>query len=223
MGKAFFITGTDTGAGKTWSTLALMHYFKQQGLSVIGMKPVAAGCEWIDGQLKNEDALLLQQHSSIELSYEEVNPYAFEAAVSPHLAGIENPVQLEGVLQAFDCLKQKADVIIVEGAGGWLAPLNNESDIADLAEALNIPVILVVAIRLGCINHARLTFQAIQDRKIQCAGWLAACVDPRMDMQAENIQTVKEKLATPLLGLLPHVEENDFDRLAKKIIGRKLI
>jgi len=223
MGKAFFITGTDTGAGKTWSTVALMHYFKQQGLSVIGMKPVAAGCEWIDGQLKNEDALLLQQHSSVALRYDEVNPYAFEAAVSPHLAGIENPVQLERVLQAFDCLKKKADVIIVEGAGGWLAPLNNENDIADLAEALNIPVILVVAIRLGCINHARLTFQAIQDRKIQCAGWIAACVDPGMKKQAENIQTLKEKLTTPMLGVLPYVEEKDFERLAKKIIGRKLI
>ncbi|NOQ76593.1 MAG: dethiobiotin synthase [Methylococcaceae bacterium] len=223
MEKSFFITGTDTGAGKTWSTLALMHYFKQQGLSVAGMKPVAAGCEWIDGQLKNEDALLLQQHSSVALAYEEVNPYAFEAPVSPHLAGVDNPVQLDVIVQAFDCLKNKADVVIVEGAGGWLAPINNENDIADLASVLNIPIVMVVAIRLGCINHARLTFQVIQASKVECAGWLAVCVDPEMKKQAENIEAIKARLAIPMLGVLPYVEKMDVNGMAKHIIGRKLI
>jgi len=223
MEKSFFITGTDTGAGKTWSTLALMHYFKQQGLSVVGMKPVAAGCEWIDGQLKNEDALLLQKHSSVELRYEDVNPYAFEAPVSPHLAGIENPVQLDVILQAFDYLKSKAEVIVVEGAGGWLAPINRKADIADLAKQLNVPVIMVVAIRLGCINHARLTYQAIQESNVECAGWLAVCVDPAMKKQTENIETIMEALPVPMLGVLPYIEEMDLNKLASNLIDRKLI
>jgi len=223
MEKSFFVTGTDTGAGKTWSTLVLMHYFKQQGLSVIGMKPVAAGCEWIDGQLKNEDALLLQQHSSIKLAYDEINPYAFEEPVSPHLAGVENPVQFGVLLQAYEKLKNKADVVIVEGAGGWLAPLNNESDIADFAIALDIPVIVVVAIRLGCINHARLTIQSIEQSKVNCAGWLAVCIDPEMDKQIENIETLKQKIATPLLGIIPYAEKMDFGRQVEDLIERKLI
>jgi len=223
MEKSFFITGTDTGAGKTWSTLVLMHYFKQQGLSVIGMKPVAAGCEWIDEQLKNEDALLLQQHSSIKLAYEEINPYAFEEPVSPHLAGVENPVQFDVLLQAYEKLKNKADVVIVEGAGGWLAPLNNESDIAGFAIALDIPVIVVVAIRLGCINHARLTVQSIQQSKVNCAGWLAVCIDPEMDKQTENIETLQKKLTIPLLGVIPYAEKIDFERQSEDLIERKLI
>jgi len=223
MEKSFFITGTDTGAGKTWSTLVLMHYFKQQGLSVIGMKPVAAGCEWIDGQLKNEDALLLQQHSSIKLAYQEINPYAFEEPVSPHLAGVENPVQFDVLLQAYDKLTNKADVVIVEGAGGWLAPLNNESDIADFAIALDIPVVVVVAIRLGCINHARLTIQSIEQSKVNCAGWLAVCIDPEMDKQIENIETLQKKLTIPLLGVIPYAEKIDFERQSEDLIERKLI
>jgi len=223
MEKSFFITGTDTGAGKTWSTLVLMHYFKQQGLSVIGMKPVAAGCEWIDEQLKNEDALLLQQHSSIKLAYEEINPYAFEEPVSPHLAGVGNPVQFDVLLQAYEKLKNKADVVIVEGAGGWLAPLNEKNDIADFAIALDIPVIAVVAIRLGCINHARLTIQSIQQSKVNCAGWLAVCIDPDMDKQTENIETLQKKLAVPLLGVIPYAENMDFGRQVEDLIERKLI
>jgi len=223
MEKSFFITGTDTGAGKTWSTLVLMHYFKQQGLSVVGMKPVAAGCDWIDEQLKNEDALLLQQHSSIKLAYEEINPYAFEAPISPHLAGVENPVQFDVLLQAYEKLTNKADVVIVEGAGGWLAPLNNESDIAGFAIALDIPVIVVVAIRLGCINHARLTVQSIQQSIVNCAGWLAVCIDPEMDKQTENIETLQKKLTIPLLGVIPYAEKIDFERQSKDLIERKLI
>jgi len=223
MTKSFFITGTDTDAGKTWATVALMRHFKNQGLAVVGMKPVAAGCEWIDGQLKNADALLLQQNSSERWSYDEINPYAYELAVSPHLATTQNPVQLDTIIQSFEHLKAKSDVVIVEGAGGWFAPLNNEDDIADLAKKLKIPVIIVVAIRLGCINHARLTFQAVQAANVECTGWLAVCVDPKMQLQAENIDTIKNKLSTPLLGVLPYIAEKDFDLLAKNITGEKLI
>ncbi len=218
MKKSFFITGTDTGVGKTWATVALMRYFKAQGQSVIGMKPVAAGCEWIEGQLKNDDALLLQKNASIELRYEAVNPYAFEQPVSPHLAADKNTVQVDKIMQSFDILRGKADIVLVEGAGGWLAPLSDKLDISDLAKKMNIPVIMVVAIRLGCINHARLTFQAIESAKVECAGWLAMCVDPDMQRQAENIETIKNKISAPLLGILPFSEAIDFDLLAKNII-----
>ena len=214
MKKGFFITGTDTDVGKNWATIALMQYFKNQGYSVIGMKPVAAGCEWQDGVLKNQDALLMQENASLTLDYQMINPYAFEMPVSPHLAAGENPVQLNVIEKTFDELKEKADVVLVEGAGGWFAPLSNEFDIVDLAKILHLPVILVVAIRLGCINHARLTFQAIQAEKMECAGWIAMIVEPKMSMQTENIAMIKDKILVPLLGVLPYSEQMDFDLLA---------
>lgn len=215
--KGFFITGTDTGAGKTWATIALMRYFKLQGNIVVGMKPVATGCNWHNGQLKNSDALLVQENSSIQLDYQEINPYAFETPVSPHLAAKNNPVKVEVILQAFNNLKDKADIVLVEGVGGWLAPLSHEYDVSDLVKALQLPVIMVVAIRLGCINHARLTFQAIQEAKIKCAGWIAMCIDPDMTMRQQNIDTIKNKIATPLFGTLPYSEEKDFDALVARI------
>ncbi len=223
MKKAYFITGTDTGIGKTWATVALMRYFKQQGHAVIGMKPVAAGCERVQGQLKNEDALLLQQNASVQLEYDEINPYAFEMPVSPHLASQGEQVEFDCILQSFTKLKDKADVLLVEGAGGWFAPLNNDSDIADLAKALKIPVIMVVGIRLGCINHARLSFVAMQASGVSCAGWIAMCLDQNMAMRDENIETIKKQTSAPLLGVLPYTPEMDFNSLSSKINGEILI
>ncbi len=217
MKKGYFITGTDTDVGKTWATIALMRYFKNQGYSVIGMKPVAAGCEWQEGVLKNEDALLMQENASLEIEYKKINPYAFEMPVSPHLAASKNPVSLKVIKNIFDELKDNADVILVEGAGGWLAPLSYEYDIADLAKKLHLPVIFVVAIRLGCINHARLTFQAIQADNVECAGWIAMCVDPDMPKQTENISMIKDKVSVPLLGVLPYSDLMDFDFLAEHL------
>ncbi len=215
MNKGFFITGTDTNVGKTWATIALMRHFKNQGYSVIGMKPVAAGCEWQDGVLKNQDALLMQENASLAIDYQMINPYAFEMPVSPHLAAAgKNSVQLNVIEKTFDELKEKSDVIVVEGAGGWLAPLSFNYDIADLAKTLHLPVILVIAIRLGCINHARLTFQAIQAEKVVCAGWLAMIVDPKMPMKTENIAMIKGKISAPLIGVLPYSEQMDFNLLA---------
>lgn len=214
MKKGFFVTGTDTGVGKTWATLALMQYFKNKGFSVVGMKPVAAGCEWQNGQLLNEDAVLLHENASVSLDYNEVNPYAFEMPVSPHLAAKEAVVQLDVIKQSFDHLKTKADVVIVEGAGGWFAPLNPQEDIADLAKTLQLPVILVVAIKLGCINHARLTLQAIIESNVQCAGWVAMCLDSEMPMQNENIETISNKLSVPLLGVLPYTDKKNIEDLA---------
>ena len=223
MKKGFFITGTDTGVGKTWATVALMRYFKAQGLSVIGMKPVAAGCEWQNGLLHNEDALLIQENASFMLDYNEINPYAFEMPVSPHLAAMKNTVQLDVLIQAFNSVKDKADVLLVEGAGGWLAPLSNACDIADLAKALQLPVVMIVAIKLGCINHARLTYQSIKASGCECAGWLAMCVEPDMSMLDGNIESIKNKISVPLLGVLPYTQEKDFDILAENIIKDTLI
>jgi dethiobiotin synthetase len=218
MKKSFFITGTDTGVGKTCATVALMHYFKQQGQTVLGMKPVAAGCEWMDGQFKNEDALLLQEHASDQLQYTDINPYAFELPVSPHLAAKDNPVKIEKIVESFIAISNKAEVVLVEGAGGWFAPLNKEQDIADLAQALNIPVILVVGIKLGCINHAKLTFQAINATDIQCHGWLAVCNDADMQCLGKNIETIKEMASAPLLGVLPYMKKIDYQKLASEIV-----
>ena len=224
MEKGYFITGTDTNVGKTWATIALMRYFKQQGKSVIGMKPVASGCsvplsarECQDGQLKNADALLIQENASIKINYDLINPYAYELPVSPHIAGINNPVKLATVVEKFNALKELAEIVLVEGAGGWYAPLNDSEDISDLAKSLAIPVILVVAIRLGCINHAKLTWQAIQHSGITCAGWIAVCVDPDMLKPDENICTIKTALKVPLLGVLPYLASADFDLLVGKL------
>jgi len=224
MEKGYFITGTDTNAGKTWATIALMRYFKQRGKSVVGMKPVAAGCsfpcaawECQDGQLKNEDALLIQENASIQIDYDLINPYAYELPVSPHIAGINNPVNLPKIVERFNTLKELAEIVLVEGAGGWYAPLNDSEDISDLAKTLALPVIIVVAIRLGCINHAKLTWQAIQHSDVPCAGWIAVCTDPDMLNRDENIHTIKTALNVPLLGVLPYLASADFDLLAGKL------
>jgi dethiobiotin synthetase len=224
MEKGYFITGTDTNAGKTWATIALMRYFKQQGKTVVGMKPVASGCsfpyaawECQDGQLKNEDALLIQENASLQIDYDLINPYAYELPVSPHIAGINNPVNLVKIVESFNVLKELADIVLVEGAGGWYAPLNGHEDISDLAKALALPVILVVAIRLGCINHAKLTYEAIQRSGIPCVGWIAVCVDPDMLNRDENIDTIKTAFNAPLLGMLPYTASADFDLFARRL------
>lgn len=218
MEKAYFITGTDTNVGKTWATIALMRYFKNCGKSVAGMKPVASGCLMQDGQLKNEDALLIQENASIPIDYDLINPYAYEMPVSPHIAGVKNPVKLDQLVARFELLKNMADIVVVEGAGGWYTPLNEREAVSDLAKALALPVILVVAIRLGCINHARLTCQAIKQSGENCVGWIAVCTDPNLLSRDENIQTIKAVLDTPLLGVLPYREAADFNFFSEQLM-----
>lgn len=217
MQKGYFITGTDTNVGKTWATLALMHYFRKLGKSVVGMKPVASGCFMENGRLVNEDALQLQQHASVKADYELINPYAYAVPVSPHIAGKQDPVALNKVVSCFDELKQLADIVLVEGAGGWYTPINEQQDIADLAKTLALPVIVVVAIRLGCINHAKLTCLAIQQSQVSCTGWIAMCSDPDVLCREATINTLKSGLALPLLGILPYNEMADFDLFAQQI------
>jgi dethiobiotin synthetase len=215
MEKGYFITGTDTNVGKTWATVALMRYFKGQAKSVIGLKPVASGCTFLNGLLVNDDALLLQENSTMKLDYQVVNPYAFELPVPPHIAGKVNPVDLNVIVNGFNAIKDQAQIILAEGAGGWHSPLNENQDNCDLAVALNLPVLLVVAIKLGCINHAQLSHQAILKSGAQCAGWIAVCLDPELLCIKENIDTLKKRLGSHFCGALPYTKTQDFDLLAK--------
>jgi len=217
MNKHYFITGTDTNIGKTWATAAMMHKLRQLGKTVVGMKPVASGCTLQAGQWRNDDALMLQANASAPVAYPLINPYAYEEAVSPHLAGRHDPLSMDKVRACYAQLQTKAEWVLVEGAGGWLSPVNADADNGDLAKALGLPVILVVGIRLGCINHAKLTAQAIAAKGLPCAGWLANRLDRDMPYQQENIATLQAALAAPLLGVLPYQEALDLAALSSNL------
>lgn len=192
----FFITGTDTNAGKTYVACKLIQQYIAQGYKVVGMKPVAAGCELIDGVWVNDDVLKLEAASNVKVPRALVNPYSFNVAIAPHIAAEKVGVQIEiaVIQQAFDALKKLADIVIVEGAGGFLVPLNVTETMADLAAALDAAVILVVGIKLGCINHTLLTAEAIKARKLNLHGWVANQIEPDMAFNDENIATISQKL-----------------------------
>jgi dethiobiotin synthetase len=201
MKQAFFVTGTDTGVGKTHIACKLIAAYVAQGYKVIGMKPVAAGCELVDGVWVNEDVLKLEAVSNVQAPRELINPYSFKEAIAPHIAaervGVE--INIEVIQQAFNKLKDIADIVIVEGAGGFLVPLNTMQSTADLALALNIPVILVVSMKLGCINHSLLTIEAIQARNLTLHGWVANLLDQNMNALAENEATLAQRIQAPKL------------------------
>lgn len=205
MKQAFFITGTDTGIGKTFVACRLIRQYVAQGYRVVGMKPIAAGCEQIDGQWVNEDVKLLMQASNVDAPLHLVNPYCFEAPIAPHIAAQQEhiDIQLEVILQAYQALTELADIVVVEGAGGLLVPLNAELTIADLAAALNIPIVFVVGMRLGCINHALLSLEVMQARHLSIEAWVANPIDPTMMCYAENLATLQQKFTgIPQLPLL---------------------
>jgi dethiobiotin synthetase len=201
-----FVTGTDTEVGKTRISTGLMAVLRQQGLKTAGMKPIASGCDWIDGQWKNEDALAMIAQSNIELPYATVNPFAFEPAIAPHIAAKQANVtiSLSVIKQQFEAIAAQADAVVVEGAGGWLVPLNDEKSMADLAVELNLPVVLVVAIKLGCINHALLSVEAIQQRGLKLVGWVANHM-VQQNESAEIIATLKQHITAPCLGIVPEL------------------
>lgn len=207
MGKGFFVTGTDTGIGKTTVSCALLHAFAAKGKKVIGMKPIVAGSE--NGQWADVEQLLVA--SNVNVTHQQINPYAFDPAISPHLAAKQSgmEIDLSVIHHAYQQLSAKADLVIVEGAGGFLVPINDGQNGADLAKMLNLPVIMVVGMRLGCLNHALLTAQAIQAAGLTLAGWVANCIDPQISMAAENITTLEQRLDCPLLGTLPFCRETD--------------
>lgn len=196
MKQAFFITGTDTNVGKTYVACKLIRQYVAQGYKVVGMKPVAAGCEFVDGKWVNDDVLKLEAASNVKAPRELINPYSFKEAIAPHiaaeLAGVE--IEIEVIKQAFDALATVADIVIVEGAGGFLVPINDNETMADLAIALNIPIIVTVGMKLGCINHTLLTVEAIKVRQLVFHGWVANQIDQNMQFYNENIATVAKKI-----------------------------
>ena len=207
---SFFIAGTDTGAGKTFVTALLLRAAQLAGHSALGMKPVAAG---VDANGCNEDVETLIAASSVAAPRRDVNPYLYQAAVSPHIVACEEgrPVDLNVIVAAYRRLAAQADGVLVEGVGGFRAPLSDTIDSADLACALGLPVILVVGLRLGCLNHALLTAQAIRTRGLPLAGWVGNHVDAAMARQSDNVQYLQthlqQEFALPCLGLVPHADQ----------------
>lgn len=214
--EAYFVTGTDTEVGKTFATCTLLHAARQKGFRAIGMKPVASG---IDHNGCNEDVEKLIAASSYAAPRELVNPYCFDAPVAPHIASvIENrPIEIERIAAAARDLATEADILLVEGVGGFLVPLGAHLDAADLAERLNYSIILVVGLRLGCLNHALLTVEAIHSRGLVLAGWIANCIDPEMSLPEENISALTDMLPAPLLGVLQWQQNADPAVAAKHI------
>ena len=222
----FFVTGTDTDVGKTFAGCALLNHAARQGLSTLGLKPVAAGCKQTSDGLRNDDALKLQAASTIAASYDEINPVRLEAAIAPHIAAEEagrlDRLQVSQLHAHIDevLAERRPDFAVVEGAGGWLVPLNSTAagteTFADLALALGYPVILVVALRLGCINHALLSCAAIESHGLKLAGWIANRPTPEfMTAEAENLATLEKLIKAPLLATLSHVpSEAGYDAAA---------
>jgi len=219
MMRGFFITGTDTGVGKTLIACALLHAFARAGRRVVGMKPVAAGAARKAAGLSNEDVVQLRAAANVEAPLELVNPYCFEPPIAPHLAAAQANVEIEldVIARAYAALATRAEVVIVEGVGGWRAPLNAMQDGADLAARLGLPVILVVGIRLGCLNHALLTAHAIEERGLVCAGWIANRIDPRMPEADRNVSALEQRLLAPLLGDIGYAAPPDAIRAAVRL------
>jgi len=207
----FFITGTDTGVGKTWVALALMHALQAQGLQVLGMKPVASGCSWIDGELRNEDALLLQRQASRMLPYAQVNPYAYSLPVAPDIAARQDnfPVNIDHIVAQCRVLEASADSVVVEGIGGWAVPLGESVKVADMALRLELPVILVVGLRLGCINHALLTWDAMARSGVTVAGWIASECERSFAYSDETLATLGREMGCACITRVFAISRND--------------
>lgn len=204
--STFFIAGTDTGVGKTHATCALLHALRAKDLTACGMKPVASGCFETAEGLRNDDALALQAASSAPMPYEWVNPLALREPLSPHLAAAHAGVEigLAPLRDAFERLHAVHDAVLVEGVGGWLVPLSRGLMASDIARQWQLPVILVVGLRLGCLNHALLSARAIATDGCRLVGWIGNRIDPDMAAVDENIATLRQLLPAPCLGVLPH-------------------
>lgn len=209
MGRGIFITGTDTEVGKTVVAVAVVRALVKAGLKVAVMKPVAAGAEVTPEGLRNEDALALMAAANVPYPYELVNPYCLEMPASPHIASAKAGISIEfrSIRAAYEKLSASADVVVVEGAGGWYVPLNGTQTMADLAATLNLPVLLVVGLRLGCLNHATLTARAVETDGLPLVGWFANHVQPRFEHAEENVASLKSRLRAPLLETIPYHPE----------------
>lgn len=209
---SFFVTGTDTEIGKTLTSGALLHAFGERGLRTAAMKPIAAGAEYRNGVWCNEDADFLAQAANVALPSALTTPYLCQTALAPHIAARQDGIRLEieQILQCYATVTQAANCVVVEGVGGFQVPLDDHYDTADLARALKLPVVLVVGLRLGCLNHALLTAAAICANGLPLAGWVANQIDPTMHCVDENIATLRlrfeQQYSAPLLGKIPHLE-----------------
>ena len=214
-----FVTGTDTEIGKTMISAAILHQLKVKGVRACGMKPVAAGAEMIDGQLHNEDADLLRAAGNVHLPVNITTPFMLRTPAAPHIAAAIDGVVIDPVpiIAAYAEIAAASDAVVVEGVGGFRVPLTDDFDTADLAAQLNLPVVLVVGVRLGCISHALLTVEAIIARNLVLAGWVANQVDPDMLYPDENIAALAARIPAPLLGRVPFMERPDHEQAAAYI------
>lgn len=222
----FFVTGTDTDSGKTLVSTALLSAFNREAARAgasrlsLGVKPVASGCEITEKGLRNSDALKLMSASSLKLSYEQVNPISFEPAIAPHIAAQQLGVNLspEAILAKLDrAAFAQADFCLIEGAGGWRLPLGEGRYLSELVQQLNLPVIIVVGMKLGCLNHAVLTQEAILADGLSIAGWVANCVDPNMSVFEENLASLRQLMQSPCLGCVPFLAEPNAQNAANYI------
>lgn len=211
--RGLFITGTDTGVGKTYVTEQILNQLSSQSISCVAMKPVACGATQTPNGLRNADAMKLQQASSVEVPYELLNPYCFEPEIAPHLAAQQAGVAIELsiILSAFEALSLLSDVIIVEGLGGWQVPLNLQSAkplfISTLAAQLQLPVVLVVALQLGCLNHALLNYHTIYNSECSMAGWVANRLNKNFISADACVETLEKQITAPLLAYLSHADD----------------
>jgi dethiobiotin synthetase len=203
--QGIFVTGTDTGCGKTEISLGLVLALQQRGLSVQTMKPVASGCERRAEGLRSGDAVRLGAQASREMPYELVNPYAFQSPVAPHIAAGQEGTDIDRLVihERAELLGAGADLLVVEGVGGWRVPLGPSLFVSDLPRELGLPVLMVVGMRLGCINHSLLTAEGVQGTGNRLAGWVANQIDPEMQVRDENLATLAALIAAPFLGLVP--------------------
>ena len=217
-----FITGTDTGVGKTRIATALCLAFAAAGKRVAAMKPVASGCTATPAGLRNDDAVALLDAMNVRASYADVNPYAFEPAIAPHIAALEagRPIDFDVLDRCFQRLSLQSEATIVEGAGGWLAPLDAQQTFADLAVRWQLDVILVVGLRLGCLNHALLTAESIERRGLRLCGWIGNSVDPIFERRDENLAALGTRIAAPCIGTYSHSPASGARDVAKSLVAK---
>lgn len=222
--KGLFVAGTDTGVGKTLIACALLQGFAARGLRVAGMKPVAAGAVRRRGVWHNDDVAQLRAAANVDVPQTAVNPYCFAPPIAPHIAAREAGVaiRMAVIAKSYAQLARSADLVVVEGAGGLLVPLGGTFSAADIPARLGLPVVLVVGLRLGCLNHALLTVAAMQARGLYLAGWIANRIDPAMARVAENLQTLHASIKAPLLGIVPYVRNPQSVKAVRAVDMKRL-
>jgi dethiobiotin synthetase len=223
--RKIFVTGTDTEIGKTFISRRIIEALVVKDLRVAGLKPIASDAEPVQGIMKNDDALQLQRASNISLSYKDVNPICFEPAIAPHIAADLAGQQLnKNILTDVVKIPESADKVLIEGAGGWLTPLNQQETYADWVEQQGFDVVLVVGMKLGCLNHAMLTVRDIERRGLNLIGWFANFAQGKMNMAEDNVQWLKQNISAPCLGIVPHQEQGkDADGVEKLLDVTALI